>query len=65
MVGPPSDVKRQVVALFIYGPRHKGGTDMRWLGDLIVYAGIAGMVGFFAYVAIKSRMDENKKKPKP
>jgi len=38
---------------------------MRWLGDLIVYVGIAAMVGFFAYVAIKSRMDEKKNKPKP
>jgi hypothetical protein len=47
------------------GPWHKGGTDMRWLGDLIVYAGIAVMVGFFVYVAVKSRMDDKKNKPKP
>jgi hypothetical protein len=47
------------------GPWHKGGTDMRRLGDLIVYVMIAAVVGFFVYVAIKSRMDENKDKPKP
>jgi hypothetical protein len=39
--------------------------NMRLVGDLIVYAGIAVMLGFFAYVAIKSRMDEKKNKPKP
>lgn len=38
---------------------------MRWLSDLIVYAGIAFMVGFFVYVAVKSRMGEKKEKPKP
>jgi len=45
---------------------------MRWLGDLIVYAGIAAVVGFFAYIAIKSRRDaekgeaeKNKNKAKP
>jgi hypothetical protein len=38
---------------------------MRWLGDLIVYVMIAVVVGFFVYVAIKSRMDEKKNKPKP
>jgi hypothetical protein len=37
---------------------------MRWLGDLIVYAGIAVMAGFFVYVAIKSRISKNKNKPK-
>jgi len=38
---------------------------MRWLGDLIVYVGIVAMVGFFVYIAVKSRMDEKKDKPKP
>jgi hypothetical protein len=38
---------------------------MRWLGDLIVYVMIDVVVGFFVYVAIKSRMDEKKNKPKP
>ena len=38
---------------------------MRWLGDLIVYAGIVAMVGFFVYVAVKSRVDEKKNNSKP
>jgi len=38
---------------------------MKWLGDLVVYLGVAAIVGFFVYVAIKSRMDDKKNKPKP
>jgi hypothetical protein len=38
---------------------------MRWLGDLIVYAGIAVFLAFVVYVGIKSRLDEKKNNPKP
>ena len=38
---------------------------MRMLGDFIVYGMIATVVGFFVYVAVKSRMDDKKNKPKP
>gem|GEM_PF-6634081 len=64
MVGPPSDVKPSGCGLFIDRPlTQRGETHMRWLGDLIVYVMIAAVVGFFIYVAVKSRMEEKKNKP--
>ena len=66
MVGPPSDVKPSGCGLFCFRPPwHKEGASMRLLGDLVVYAGAVAIVGFFVYIAIKSRMDAKKDSSKP
>jgi len=64
MVGPPSDViNRQVAAFLFYRPlAQKEETPMRWLGDLIVYGMVAGVVGFFVYVAIQSNKNSKDEK---
>lgn len=62
MVGPPSDVKSSGCGLFLWAPDTKEGINMRWLGNLIVYVGIAVMVSFFVYVAIQSNKNDKEKK---